>query len=184
MFITSDDKVYGFGQNSFGCCGLGHNSVANEPQVIPELCHKNIKQFFIGRTFVLALNNDGQVFSWGYNSVGQLGIGVCSSEYLKPRIISYFCDKIVTLLSCGTFHSIAMTLNWMIYGWGSNVNGQIGIREKRGEEIPTPLLLEIFTNIEIKSLHCVYYKSFALTTEGSVYSWGDNFLCSLGHDLQ
>ena len=47
LFITSDDKVYGFGQNTFGCCGLGHNRVVNEPQVIPELCHKNIKQFFI-----------------------------------------------------------------------------------------------------------------------------------------
>ena len=43
LFTTSDDKVYGLGQNSFGCCGLGHNSVVNEPQVIPELCHKNIK---------------------------------------------------------------------------------------------------------------------------------------------
>src|ERR1700721_1489607 len=75
LFITSDDKVYGLGQNNFGCCGLGHNSVVNEPQVIPELCHKNIKQFFIGYDFVLALNNDGKVFSWGCNDDGQLGIG-------------------------------------------------------------------------------------------------------------
>src|ERR1700692_410388 len=72
LFITSDDNVYGFGQNYCGCCGLGHNSVVNEPQVIPELCHKNIKQFFIGLTFVLALNNDGQLFSWGYNDYGTL----------------------------------------------------------------------------------------------------------------
>ena len=42
LFITSDDNVYGLGQNSLGCCGLGHNSVVNEPQVIPELCQKNI----------------------------------------------------------------------------------------------------------------------------------------------
>ena len=37
LFITSDDKVFGFGSNCFGCCGLGHNSVVNEPQIIPEL---------------------------------------------------------------------------------------------------------------------------------------------------
>src|ERR1700749_3490886 len=72
LFITSDDKVYGFGSNFYGCCGLGHNSVVNEPQVIPELCHKNIKQFFIGYDFVLALNKDGHLFSWGYNDEGQL----------------------------------------------------------------------------------------------------------------
>ena len=42
LFITSDDNVYGFGQNFFGCCGLGHNSVVNEPQVIPELLNHNL----------------------------------------------------------------------------------------------------------------------------------------------
>ena len=72
LFITSDDKVYGLGQNTFGCCGLGHNNVVDEPQVIPQLCHKNIKQFFIGYTFVLALNSDGKLFGWGKNSHGQL----------------------------------------------------------------------------------------------------------------
>src|ERR1700759_4818279 len=93
LFITSDDKVYGLGQNSSGCCGLGHNSVVNEPQVIPELCHKNIKQFFIGWNFVLALNNVGQVFSWGNNAYGQLANGFISSERHKPKLISYFADK-------------------------------------------------------------------------------------------
>ena len=34
LFITSDDKVFGFGSNTYGCCGLGHNSVVNEPQII------------------------------------------------------------------------------------------------------------------------------------------------------
>src|ERR1700692_525634 len=75
LFITSDDNVYGFGQNSFGCCGLGHNNVVNEPQVIPELCHKKIKQFFIGMNFVTALNDEGKVFVWGNNSFGQLANG-------------------------------------------------------------------------------------------------------------
>ena len=45
-FMSSDDKVFGFGSNGFGCCGLGHNNVVNEPQIIPELCHKNIQQVF------------------------------------------------------------------------------------------------------------------------------------------
>src|SRR6202012_1297762 len=95
LFITRDDNVYGFGQNSFGCCGLGHNNVVNEPQVIPELCHKNIKQFFIGYSFVLALNNDGQVFNWGCNYVGQLATGYLSdvNDFFKPKLLSYFADK-------------------------------------------------------------------------------------------
>ena len=104
LFITSDDKVYGFGQNSFGCCGLGHNSVVNEPQVIPELCHKSVKQFFIGWSFVLALKSDGQVYAWGRNCFGQLATGSLGddNEYFKPKLISYFTDKTVIQLSCGS----------------------------------------------------------------------------------
>ena len=41
IFIKSDDKVFGLGFNSYGCCGLGHNHFVEEPQLIPELCHKN-----------------------------------------------------------------------------------------------------------------------------------------------
>ena len=94
LFITSDDKVYGFGQNTWGCCGLGHSNFVNEPQVIPELCHKNIK-FFIGYDFVLALNSVGQVFSWGNNYFGQLATGSLGdeNESFKPKLISYFTDK-------------------------------------------------------------------------------------------
>ena len=65
LFVTNDDKVFTFGQNSDGCCGLGHNSVVTQPQEIPELSHKNIKQFFNGLYFVLTLTNDNHLYGWG-----------------------------------------------------------------------------------------------------------------------
>ena len=77
-----------------------------------------------------------------------------------------------------------MTSDRMIYGWGANYNGQIGVGKDGGERITTPLSLNSFSNIEIKSIHCVYCQSFALTTDGSVYSWGDHGWCELGHDLE
>ena len=40
LFITKNDEVFGFGSNECGGCGLRHNSVVKEPQIIPELCHK------------------------------------------------------------------------------------------------------------------------------------------------
>ena len=51
LFVSMDDNVYGFGSNQFGCCGLGHNKNVKDPQIIPELCDKNIQQFYNGFEF-------------------------------------------------------------------------------------------------------------------------------------
>ena len=68
LFVTFDDMVYGLGPNWSGRLGLGHNTSIHTPQRVPELCHKNIHQFFSGEDFVLAVNTDNNViFSFGRN---------------------------------------------------------------------------------------------------------------------
>ena len=182
LFITSDDKVFGFGSDRFGCCGLGHNSVVNEPQIIPELCHKNIQQFFFGWTFILGLTSDKYVYGWGRNDYGQLGRGYVSekAEYLKPEIIEYFEN--VIQLSCGTIHTLALSSDGKIYGWGDNNHGQIGCGREKGEIIANPIHLQTFTPFSVKLLQTFDDRSYALTTDGLVYSWGSHVCCSLGYE--
>ena len=187
LFITSDDKVYGFGSNYSGCCGLGHNSVVNEPQIIPELCHKNIQQFFIGGSFILGLNNDNKVYAWGRNYYGQLGRGYNEiylgfKNYYKPRKIKISSESVIQL-SCGYRHCLALTADGKVYGWGSNKFGQIGCGKEKGKKISTPLHLDIFPQFSVKSIHCSINQSYALTTDGLVYSWGWNHGCSLGYEF-
>ena len=191
LFITSDDKVFGFGSNGFGCCGLGHNSVVNEPQIIPELCHKNIQQFFISeiRSFLFCLTRDKHVYGWGCNDQGQLGreydhmTTLNSSKYFfKPKIIEFSSER-VEELSCGANHCLALTEEGKVYGWGSNEYGQIGCGKGKGDKITSPLHLAIFPQFSVKKIHCFGDQSFVLTTDGLVYSWGFNYVCSLRHEL-
>ena len=184
MFITSDDKVFGFGSNCFGCCGLGHNSVVNEPQIIPELCHKNIKQFFIGMFFILAISDDNKVFGWGRNNFGECGRGTIDSfvVYLLPKLID-FNNELVIQISCGGAHSMALTSSGHIYSWGWNRFGQIGCGQEKGEIISKPYHLKYFNNLCIKSIYSSLCRSFALTSDGLVYSWGYNEFGVLGHQL-
>ncbi|CAG2171161.1 unnamed protein product [Oppiella nova] len=110
-----------------GCLGLGHNKSIDSPQVIPELCYQNIQTFIIGHGFGLAMNSVNHIFSWGPNMWGQLGRDVTpEGVYLKPERISYFDDKNVQQISCGSHHSLALTSNGQVYGWGRNIEGQIG----------------------------------------------------------
>ncbi|CAG2161405.1 unnamed protein product [Oppiella nova] len=125
LFVTTNDSVYGFGYNSWGCLGLGQNKRVTTPQLIPELCGQRIRQFIIGCDFVLAMNEDNHVFSWGHNDKGQCG----------RDEISYLNDKNITQISCGTYHSLALTTGGQVYGWG-NKSFAITINETNPGENP------------------------------------------------
>ena len=181
LLITSDDKVFGFGSNCFGCCGLGHNSVVNEPQIIPELCNKNIQQFFIGSTFALAQNGK-YVYSWGSNDKGQCARDVIEELiYLMPEEI--LNEKSIFQICCGLNHSLALDSQGYVYSWGDNSNGQLGCGKDDGLMISDPILLKKFSKNTIKSIYCSYNRSFALTIDGLVFSWGSNSWCELGLEI-
>ena len=42
VYFTTDDQCYAFGSNLVGCLGFGHSKFVEEPQLVPELCHKNV----------------------------------------------------------------------------------------------------------------------------------------------
>ncbi|CAG2173973.1 unnamed protein product, partial [Oppiella nova] len=114
--------------NGRGCLGLGYGVSYKTPQVIPQLCDKNIQEFINGWDFVLAINHMNHVFSWGHNDRGQCARDVIrlKSEmriqdvYLKPQNISDLNDNNIT------HHSLALTTDGQVYGWGNNYRGQIG----------------------------------------------------------
>ncbi|CAG2172498.1 unnamed protein product, partial [Oppiella nova] len=132
LFVTNNDSVYGLGANCKGCLGLGHDIEVKTPQMIPELCDQRIRQFINGSDFVLAINEDNHVFSWGHNHSGQCGRKVTPFRvYLKPEVISYLNDKNITHICCGSGHTLALTTGGQVYGWGSNSSGQIGCGDNK-----------------------------------------------------
>ncbi|CAG2115699.1 unnamed protein product [Medioppia subpectinata] len=206
LFATNYDFVYGLGANHWGCLGLGHNQPFDTPVIIPELCHKNIQQFFIGGDFALAItehqgvygwgcNNGGQgVYGWGCNNGGQVANSEHLEGYLKPRPIHELNGLNITQISCGSYHSLALTGEGCVYGWGYDRYGQVGCGRGGGESssrsphsaVPVPKKLHFKHNnneYKIKSVYCLSYSSFAIAYTGHVFSWGRNYFHNLGHPV-
>ena len=87
----------------------------------------------------------------------------------------------IVQISCGSGHTLVLTSDGMVYGWGNNRFGQIGCGKELGEKITITRLTSLPI---IKSIYCSFCKSFALTDNGMVYSWGDNTWSQLGHELK
>ena len=66
------------------------------------------------------------MFSWGANSVGQLGLGD-RQDRKAPALVDALWALPVVQLAAGDGHSLALTTNGHMFAWGSNDSGQLGL---------------------------------------------------------
>src|SRR4051812_4170989 len=84
-----------------------------------------------------ALTRAGEIYTWGYNSCGELG-----TEDLKIRRsphkvhidwsqspISRVIPSRIISATCGRTHTLALTNHGDVLAWGSNDLGQLGLRQ-------------------------------------------------------
>ena len=180
LFVTGDDEVYSFGPNGCGICGLGHTNAVNEPQIIPELCQKSIKQFFNGLKLMFALSQNKQLFGWGQNDRGKLGVGITETPISKPRLVKFPTDETIVQMSCNGVHTLALTVNGRVYGWGYVEYYKLDGEQNLG---PNPMELKTVSKLSVKSVNSLNGHSFVVTTDGQVFGWGWNSNCVLGHEL-
>jgi alpha-tubulin suppressor-like RCC1 family protein len=177
IIVTKNDKVFAFGDNKYGCLGLGHNNAVKVPEIVKELCDQQIIDISCGCFHVLALTKSGKCFSLGSNANGQLGNGTLNNEN-KPKVINALFYENVVQIACGSYHSLVVTKTGDLYGFGNNDEGEIGCGSHTNQLIPKIIIG--FNDEKIVSITCGCYHSLVLTDVGNVNSWGWNSYGQLG----
>jgi alpha-tubulin suppressor-like RCC1 family protein len=77
-----------------------------------------------GLHHTLLLSAAGLVLSFGSNSWGQLGVGDLIPHGAPVPL--HRLDEVVTKISAGAYHSVALTSSGRVYTWGNNSKGQLG----------------------------------------------------------
>jgi alpha-tubulin suppressor-like RCC1 family protein len=85
----------------------------------------------------------------------------------------------IVALAGGAFHFLALDVNGVVWTWGSDSNGQLGIGAVLGSSIP----VEIVGLANIVQVSAGYGHSIAVDQDGKVWSWGRNFQGALGDGL-
>ena len=195
-FIDNEGKVYTWGDNYYGELGDGsQDDYRNIPVCISELENdlkgKNITNVFLDQRTVIALDDEGKVYTWGSNYSGQLGDGSQNDYRNIPVCISELENdlkgkKIIDVFSnFGTV--VALDDAGKIYTWGDNESGRLGdgtteIGYGKNRNIPV-CISELENDLKGKNITDVFIEEstvIVLDNEGKVYTWGKNSDGQLG----
>jgi alpha-tubulin suppressor-like RCC1 family protein len=172
---TIDNRVYIWGYNKFGQLGNGKRDeelrVDNKPEFNDFLSQLDISFIRSGCYHSMVLTKSGKVYAWGYNKFGQIGIGSSDESILRPTEVQGFDKKGVIMISCGYWHSMALTESGRVFSWGDNDFGQLGLGNR--EDLKTPKLIEL-NEVFIEKISCGKNHSLMLSENGVIYAFGDN----------
>jgi alpha-tubulin suppressor-like RCC1 family protein len=114
--------------------------------------------------------------SWGLNQLGQLGNG---STALSTTYGGVSGLTGVTQVSAGDDHGLALTTDGTVWAWGSDAEGQLGNGSVSVPPVTVPVQVAGLTGVT--QIAAGHYFSLALTSDGSVWAWGDNSFGELGN---
>jgi len=131
--LLANGDYYNWGYNAAG--QLGNGSTANSAVPVRVQLPGAVRQVFQGGSGpkngqTIAILNGGETWTWGNNDRGQLGIGSVTSSAVPVRVR---VPKGVTFVavSSGGYASYGIGRTGLLWAWGDNGSGQLGIGSSR-----------------------------------------------------
>ncbi|MBI5777889.1 MAG: putative Ig domain-containing protein [Planctomycetes bacterium] len=166
----NNHTLWGAGDNSEGQLGLG--AITGTLVFIQIGSDGNWTRITAGgQSHTLALNSSGELYAWGDNAKGQLGLGDYTNR-TTPQIVT---TTPVSSIAAGYDHSMAIMADGSLYAWGDNSGGQLGTGSLITQTEPTLITTTGWIDVAGGYKHTV-----AINTSGDIYAWGNNDEGELG----
>ena len=179
MAITNGGSLWGWGLNIEGQIGNG----TTENRLYPVHIMDDVVYVSGGQCHTMAIRTDGSLWGWGGGGVevgaehnfGQIGDG---EKITRHNPVWVMGD--VIHVSAGAGHTMAITANGSLWGWGLNSRGEIGDSAPigRGADFNRPNPIRILD--DVVSVSAGFYHNLAITSDGSLWAWGWNGHGQLG----
>merc|ERR1719495_465174 len=175
-------SVFSWGSDESG--QLGHNqgsTTLRVPRLIKSLGTIKVSAVAAGLYHSAALTAGGQLYTWGANAKGQLGLGKNTDMVFSPTLVESLASVPLAGVACGGDHTLVVSRSGAVFAWGSNNHGQLGLGDLTDRIWPTQV--STLRNLKVLpgGVKAGLEHTVALTEEGGVFSWGSSRCGQLGH---
>lgn len=165
--LKSDGTLWVWGRNLYGLLGdgTGANTEIKHPTKIGN--DSNWTDVSAGRYFALGKKANGDLYGWGANDYGQLGLGNGTNVF-SPTLI----QQNVSAFSAGYYHTAVVKTDGTLWSAGYNEWGNLGMGSLSSYN--NTFIQEATNATNWKSVGTGYYNSFAIKTDGTLWTAGSN----------
>lgn len=158
IYIDTNNKCYAHGANIRGQLGTIDNQITYPYP--PNITSISATGYRSG-----CVTNTDEIFMWGANSRGQLGVGDFSDRN-KPAILDIYGESVYKLFMSEITSAFINNSN-KVFVWGENGKGQLGLKDVDRQTTPTDVEIP-YEQIVYVSLNRNY--SLFLTKLGNCYT--------------
>ncbi|GAV60665.1 RCC1 domain-containing protein/FYVE domain-containing protein/BRX domain-containing protein/BRX_N domain-containing protein [Cephalotus follicularis] len=186
--VTSNGKLFTFGDGTFGVLGHGDRESVAHPKEVQFLSGLKTIKVACGVWHTAAIVEvTGQsgpsitsrkLFTWGDGDKNRLGHG-SKDSYLHPTLVSSLIDYNFQQLACGHTMTVALTTSGHVFTMGSPAFGQLGNPSADGK-MPC-LVQDRLVGEFVEEISCGEYHVAVLTSRSEVLTWGRGANGRLGH---
>ncbi len=170
--IEVDQSIKCWGANSNGQLGRGNFSYfSGTPNAVSGSL--KFKSLSSGFAHTCAISVDDDLYCWGYNKYGQLGLG-SYTNFNSPQKVPNL-SKVLSV-SSGFGHTCAILSDKSVSCWGHNQFGQLGLG-LNGPDLKSPTLVN---SLKATSIYTGEFHTCAVLLDNKVFCWGANKFGQLG----
>jgi alpha-tubulin suppressor-like RCC1 family protein len=173
--------VYSCGEGPYGALGDGSTQTSTTPVKVIGLGKNLVASLVASWGDTGAVLADGAYFDWGYDGAGQLGDGTIGTSSDVPVRVT-LPDPVTQAAQGGSLDSNGQTLvllsDGSVYAWGNDAFYQLGDGKTASEDLPEKILPP--AGVTYRTLATGGATSYAISTAGNVYAWGENNFGQVG----
>jgi alpha-tubulin suppressor-like RCC1 family protein/uncharacterized protein YjdB len=168
--LRADGSLWAWGYNEYGQVGNGTTALR---QALPVRAGEDSDWAVVsaGGYHTAALKADGSLWTWGWNNMGQLGLGDEGSGTNRSVPTRVGTDNDWAAVSTGQQWVAALKTDGSIWTWGVGQMGSLGIGNNGNRNVPT----RVGGDNDWVSIDTGDWHAMAIKADGSLWAWGFNY---------